>query len=387
MDKLNGIIFSEVLADNAGGQAIDTDGDGRTNKADEFVELQNTSTSSVSLAGFEVWSEQNGLLFSFSDTDAIDPGGTATVVGNYRGAEPDGFYDAGLSEQGNFLQDGEGNKFDSLFLVNTATGEYVVLSYGDPPRAPSFPDSFPGTQQVGMGESVNSNSPNGVALVRSSDGGFEESSDPSPGEEEVVCFAWGTRILTQSGEVPVQWLRPGQVVPTRDHGLLPLRAVRRQTMHPDRGHAPSGWLPIVFPTGSIGNQRLLRVSPAHRILVSHPAAELITGARDVLVPAHHFLGYAGICQPQCRAVSYFHLLFDTHVVLWADGATAESLFAGDLTMQPADCLWRPASGAALAATRHNGTAHPVAKSFEARSLMHALFNIREPVPPAVFWSA
>ena len=90
-DKLDGILISEVLADNAGGSAIDTDGDGNTNKSDEFIELQNATNSTISLDGFELWSEKNGLLYSFGPGDTIDPGGTATVVGNYTGTPPAGF--------------------------------------------------------------------------------------------------------------------------------------------------------------------------------------------------------------------------------------------------------------------------------------------------------
>ena len=81
-DKLNGIIISEILADNAGGSAIDTDNDGNTNKSDEFIELQNTTGSTISLDGYEIWSETNGLLYSFGSGDTIAPGDTATVVGN-----------------------------------------------------------------------------------------------------------------------------------------------------------------------------------------------------------------------------------------------------------------------------------------------------------------
>ncbi|WP_162798306.1 lamin tail domain-containing protein [Sulfitobacter sp. SK011] len=80
-DRLNDLIISEVLADNAGGAAIDTDGDGNTNKSDEFIELQNTSGSVLSLDGYEVWSQKNGLLYSFGATDTIAAHGTATIVG------------------------------------------------------------------------------------------------------------------------------------------------------------------------------------------------------------------------------------------------------------------------------------------------------------------
>ena len=87
-DTLNNIFISEILADNAGGSAIDTDGDGNIKKSDEFIELQNASNTAVSLDGFEVWSEKEGLLYSFDPSDTIAAGETATVVGNYTGTPP-----------------------------------------------------------------------------------------------------------------------------------------------------------------------------------------------------------------------------------------------------------------------------------------------------------
>ena len=78
-DFLNGIFISEILADHAGGQAVDVDGDGNTNKADEFIEMGNASGAPISLDGYELWSETNGLLFAFDADDVLNAGGTATV--------------------------------------------------------------------------------------------------------------------------------------------------------------------------------------------------------------------------------------------------------------------------------------------------------------------
>ena len=50
---LNGVLFiSEIMADNAGANAVDVDGDGVANKADEFVEIQNAGGGPVSLDGY-----------------------------------------------------------------------------------------------------------------------------------------------------------------------------------------------------------------------------------------------------------------------------------------------------------------------------------------------
>ncbi|MFK7870708.1 MAG: hypothetical protein AB8B58_15895 [Roseobacter sp.] len=90
MDKLNDLIISEILADSAANNATDTDGCGDTNKADAYLELQNTSGKPLSLEGSEVWSQQNGKLFAFDDDAVIAPLFAATIIGNQSGTVPDG---------------------------------------------------------------------------------------------------------------------------------------------------------------------------------------------------------------------------------------------------------------------------------------------------------
>lgn len=367
MDKLNGLIISEILADNPNSNGTDVDGDGNTNKADEFIELQNTSGKPLSLEGYEVWSQQNGKLFAFDDDAVVAPLSAATIVGNYSGDVPDGFYDAGLSEGGNFLQDGENSKFDAIFLVNSKTGEYIVFNYGDPPQDPAAPFGFPGTQQLGDGETFVSNSPNGVAIARNSDGEFEHAT-PTPGSSNVVCFTTGTLIATSRGDMLVQWLRPGDEVITCDRGLQPLRAVRRMAQG-------DGGPTILFPAGTVGNDRPIRVSPAHRMLVRQPLAELLAGSAEALVPARHFLGHAGI--RHCALPhTYIHLLFDHHEILRANGAQTESLFMGDLardkTLSPQS--WRLQDGLKLSDFAHGRTVRPVLKSFEAQLVLSDMFG-------------
>lgn len=69
----NGFFFSEFLADNAGGVAFDTDGDGGSNKADEFVEITNVNGGTVNLDGMQIWSAKRGLLYEFTNTPTSTP--------------------------------------------------------------------------------------------------------------------------------------------------------------------------------------------------------------------------------------------------------------------------------------------------------------------------
>lgn len=369
-DTLNGIFISELLADNAGNSAIDTDNDGNTNKADEFIELQNATGSTVSLDGYEIWSEKNGLLYSFDATDTLAAGETATVVGNYSGTVPAGYYDAGVSEGTNWLPDGEGQKFDTIFLVDTNTGDYIILSYGQPPRAPTLPNGFPGTNQVGPGETINSSAPNGVAFARDENGVLVETT-PTPGTPNIPCFLNGTQIETARGHMLVEHLNPGDLIVTKDAGHLPLRAIGRfQPTKADLLRNP-GLAPVCLPAGSVGNRADLYLSGAHRILLGGPETELFFGQAEVLVPSRHCVGRNGIhvTRHSIRLV-YYHLVFDTHVILRAQGSWTESLFLADLAQH---CLqtpehWRIQPGTDLQRLHHHETARMTLRRFETQLL-------------------
>ena len=369
-DKLNGIIISEVLADNAGGAAIDTDGDGNTNKSDEFIELQNTTNSTLTLDGYEIWSEKNGLLYSFGASDTIASGDTATVVGNYTGTPPTGYYDGGVSEGTNWIPDGEGQKFDSIFLVDTATGEYIVLSYGNPPQSPTLPTGFPGTTQLGAGETIDSNAPNGTAFARDANGTFTETT-PTPGTPGVPCFLQGTGVLTEDGAVLVENLRPGMRLLTKDAGYVPLRGVGCFALTDFEMRRHPSLMPVIFPKGSIGNTRDLLVSGSHRMLVEDAIAEMLFGEAEVLASARSFIGHNGICvAPKGKPPIYFHLLFERHEIILVEGSWVESLFLADLGMRALENAesWKFSADFDQSDIEHTQTARLVLKRYEAELL-------------------
>jgi hypothetical protein len=139
----------------------------------------------------------------------------------------------------------------------------------------------------------------------------------------VVCFACGTRITTEDGDVAVEDLQVGTRVPTLDHGLQPILWIGR-TDH-DWGTSPAKQKPVLISKGSLGAgvpARDLIVSPQHRLLADTPEAE-------VLVPAKGLLGHGGIRQMKGRRKeTYFHILFERHEVILAEGVPTESLFPG-----------------------------------------------------------
>ncbi len=137
----------------------------------------------------------------------------------------------------------------------------------------------------------------------------------------LVCFARGTRIRAESGDVPVEALDVGDKVWTRDAGLQPIRWIGGRSVAGQGKHAP-----VRFETGILGNSRPLYVSPQHRMLVDHPLAELYFAEREVLVPAISLVNGTTIRQMPRGDVTYYHFMFDQHQLVEAEGCLAESFY-------------------------------------------------------------
>ncbi|ATI43084.1 hypothetical protein CBW24_14440 [Pacificitalea manganoxidans] len=146
-------------------------------------------------------------------------------------------------------------------------------------------------------------------------------------EAEPICFVAGTLILTAQGERPIETLVAGDMVVTRDHGLAPLRwiGMRRMAVTP-------AIAPIRITAGALGPnmpEQDLSVSPQHRVLLRGARAEMLFGAPEVLVAARHLVDDARVVRDTgARQVTYVHLMFDAHEVIYTQGLQSESLQAG-----------------------------------------------------------
>lgn len=139
----------------------------------------------------------------------------------------------------------------------------------------------------------------------------------------VPCLTAGTLVTTPDGPVPVEQLTEGQLVTTLDHGDQPIRWIGTFTC------AGIGKMaPIRIPEGLLDNRRELLVSPQHRLLVSSPIAMRMFGVDDLLIPAVKLLGHGGVARVERGVVTYVHLLFDRHEIVFAEGAATESLLMG-----------------------------------------------------------
>lgn len=134
-----------------------------------------------------------------------------------------------------------------------------------------------------------------------------------------TCFGAGTLIETVSGPRPVEEIKPGELVLTRDGGPREVLWLAHRR-HAARGKAA----PVRIAAGAMGNRADLVVSQQHRMLVTGWRAELYLGADEALVAARHLVNGTDIRIEEGGEVDYYHLLFDRHELVWAEGILTES---------------------------------------------------------------
>lgn len=185
----------------------------------------------------------------------------------------------------------------------------------------------------------------------------------------VTCFLAGTLIETVDGPRPIEDLRRGDLIPTMDSGVQPIRWIASSHIVNTPQVAP-----IRIQAGALGNTEDLYVSPQHRILLSGWRAELYLGEDEVLVPAIQLVNDLTIRQVNQESFTYYHLLFDTHELIYAAGIASESFHPGEKAIGSmaedarAELLTIFPELADVSSSKYGLSARPTAKSFEAQVL-------------------
>ena len=195
--------------------------------------------------------------------------------------------------------------------------------------------------------------------------------------------------------MPVEELRAGDLVLTRDAGAQPLVwAGGRRIPAAVLAERPE-LRPVRIAAGALGAATPLRdlvVSPQHRVLVGGRIAARMFGCDEVLVAAKHLVGAPGIeVLPDERDADYVHLLCDRHEVLRSEGAWTESLLLGSEAMK----MLGDAAVAEIAALRPGQVgpeapapvpARRLLRGREARALLARHLRHGRALAPAESWS-
>ena len=132
-----------------------------------------------------------------------------------------------------------------------------------------------------------------------------------------ACFASGTRILTVRGEVMVEELVVGDLVPTLlGRRLAPVRWIGHARVDCRLHPRPWDVLPVRVAAEAFGAGTPLRdvlLSPDHCVHVD-----------GVLIPVRYLVNDSTIVQEDRTDITYWHVELDQHDVVLAEGLPAET---------------------------------------------------------------
>lgn len=215
-----------------------------------------------------------------------------------------------------------------IVLQDSNTGEtYRVLAVNFNNSSPSY-GTIEGLAFVGEFPPI------GVALnVISATEGPSGGGSVEHGEIAAPpCFTPGTGILTPTGERRVEELHVGDLVETLHHGAQPVRWIGVCHVTPDRLRQHAAFRPIRIRKDAFGTgcpKRDMLVSPQHRILLRGWQSELMLGENEILSAARHLVNDRSVLVDFALAeVTYLHLQFDAHEIVFSDGLATESFNPG-----------------------------------------------------------
>lgn len=146
---------------------------------------------------------------------------------------------------------------------------------------------------------------------------------------DVACFVQGTLIATPKGEKPIEYLKPGDLVLTRDNGVQDIRWIGSRHIGWNTLQSNPHIKPVVIRWGALdwgAPANDLFVSPNHRILVRDENGD------EVLAAAKQLVGNDGIEEVDAMGVTYFHMMFERHEVILSDGMWTESFQPSDYAL-------------------------------------------------------
>jgi hypothetical protein len=200
---------------------------------------------------------------------------------------------------------------DTLSLEAIAQTDQVTITSFDPGSEILLPSLAEAKAALGVLSFQDLPAHTMVQAVPTASGGALKL-EPAP-----PCFARGTRLLTPTGYVAVEQLRPGDPVVTAAGDTRPLRWVGLRTLDIATHSRPDTVRPVRLLAGAVSPgipARPVRLSPDHALLLD-----------GLLVPVKLLVNGATILREvHCQAVTYHHVELDRHDILLSEGLAVES---------------------------------------------------------------
>lgn len=141
------------------------------------------------------------------------------------------------------------------------------------------------------------------------------------------CFVAGSRIATPDGPVPVEDICTGDLVLTRDNGFRPVRWIGGRAFDAAALAEFPELQPVRVPRGTFGSDvpsADLLVSPQHRVLLAGHEVAPTRGEAEILASASDLVTLGLARAESATSVTYYHMMFDAHEIVWANGCWSES---------------------------------------------------------------
>ncbi len=136
-----------------------------------------------------------------------------------------------------------------------------------------------------------------------------------------VSFLGGTHLtLADGSQRLVEELQVGDRILTRDNGPQEIRWIGQQVMR-----ATGSLAPVRITEGTLNVARDLRLSPHHRLFIWQRTDEVGTGRSEVMVKAGLLVNGDTVLREEGGHMETFHILFDSHEIIYAEGIAVESL--------------------------------------------------------------
>ncbi|MCF2906318.1 Hint domain-containing protein [Octadecabacter sp. CECT 8868] len=280
-------------------------------------------------------SGQDTLFGGDGDDVILDDEGTQNLGQDtvYGGAGNDTI---SLSGNGDIAYGGTGDDLFNILAVSNFNGmkidggEDTDDTDNDVINLTALYHEYPDLQIIYENQSIDGE--DGRILIKTAPNGQELGRLTYSNIESIICFTPGTVIATPQGERAVETLREGDKVFTRDNGIQELRWAGKRDLGPlDLAISPD-LQPVMVRAGSLGDglpERDLMLSPNHRLLMSGQREALYFEETEVLSAAKHLIGMPGIERGHASEITYIHLLFDRHEVIFSNGAWSESFQPSD----------------------------------------------------------
>ena len=131
-----------------------------------------------------------------------------------------------------------------------------------------------------------------------------------------TCYARGTRLLAERGEIAIEDLTVGDRLVVASGGLRPVVWIGQRRLDLGRHPDPAAVRPVRVEAHAFGEglpHRDLWLSPGHNI-----------AADGALMPISALVNGHSVAQSDVAEVEYWHVELDAHDVIFAEGLPAES---------------------------------------------------------------